>query len=155
VIAAVREIVLDIVAQDTSFKEFATVLNYQQSMFSTQPHVTTSYTQSPNQLVAAAGAAGAAAAASSIRFPHAVGISAMVDQYPITIEFVVPSHSVGAIIGKNGESRNRIVHTTGANLVVSDRTTDPLADRKISISGPLAAVQAALSLVARHIVESQ
>ena len=79
----------------------------------------------------------------------------MVDQYPISIEFSVASAAVGAIIGKSGDARNRIVHSTGANVVVSDRTAESLADRKITISGPLAAVQAALTLVAKLIVESQ
>ena len=78
-----------------------------------------------------------------------------VDQFPISIKFAVPGHSVGAIIGKSGETRSRIVQITGAKVQVSDRTADLLADREISVTGPLAAVQAALTLVIKQIVEAQ
>jgi RNA-binding protein Nova len=78
-----------------------------------------------------------------------------VDQFPISIKFAVPGHSVGAIIGKSGETRARIVQITGAKVQVSDRTADLLADREISVTGPLAAVKAALTLVVQQIVEAQ
>jgi RNA-binding protein Nova len=78
-----------------------------------------------------------------------------VDQFPISIKFAVPGHSVGAIIGKSGETRARIVQITGAKVQVSDRTADLLADREISVTGPLAAVKAALTLVVQQIVETQ
>ena len=142
---AVAEAAWEIVSrvqEDAAFREFASVLNYETT--SVAPQSAYYY----GGLAAAAGAAGAQAAA--LRGP-----STVVDHYPIAIEFGVPAASVGAIIGKNGEARNRIVHATGANLVVSDRQSDPLAERKISLSGPLAAVQAALTLVAKLIVESQ
>ena len=174
--SAIREIVLDKIPADAAFKETAMILNYPQHLVAGGLHNPGSsgtesayyYPQQPGAnpggqsaaaLAAAAGAAGAAQAASlrsSLGGGHmSVGLSAMVDQFPITIKFSVPSHAVGAIIGKNGETRTRIVHTTGANIVVSDRTADVLADREISISGPLAAVQAALTLVAKQIVEAQ
>lgn len=144
VLAACLEIISR-VQEDAAFREFASVLNYGVDT-AAAPNSAYYY---PGNLAAAAGAAGAQAAA--LRSPAGV----VVDQYPITIEFSVPSSAVGAIIGKSGEARNRIVHSTGANLVVSDRNQDPLAERKISISGPLAAVQAALTLVAKLIVDSQ
>jgi RNA-binding protein Nova len=152
---AVRDIV-HLIQEDASFREFASVLNY----YTGAPEVVginSSYyypqqVQAPGQsLAAAAGAAGAQAAAMPSR---TTGITALIDQYPISIDFTVPSTAVGAIIGKNGDARNRIVHSTGANLVVSERTADPMAERKITISGPLAAVQAALTLVAGVIVEA-
>jgi hypothetical protein len=166
VIAAARDIVLEKIPADMSFKESAMILNYPQLNSGGGAESAYYYPQAAGggtpqtaaALAAAAGAAGAAQAVSmrnSIGVQLPVGLSAMVDQYPITIKFSVPSHAVGAIIGKNGETRTRIVHTTGANMVVSDRTADILADREISISGPLAAVQAALTLVAKQIVEAQ
>ena len=145
---AVRDIV-HIIQEDSSFREYASVLNY----YSSELQGASSsyfYPPQPQSLAAAAAAAGAQAAV----IPRTTGISALIDQYPISIDFTVPSSAVGAIIGKNGEARNRIVHSTGANLVVSERTIDPLAERKITISGPLAAVQAALTLVARAIVDA-
>ena len=78
-----------------------------------------------------------------------------VEQFPISIKFAVPGHSVGAIIGKSGETRARIVQITGAKVQVSDRTADLSADREISVTGPLAAVKAALTLVVQQIVEAQ
>jgi polyribonucleotide nucleotidyltransferase len=86
--------------------------------------------------------------------PSSIARSA-VDQFPISIKFAVPGHSVGAIIGKSGETRARIVQITGAKVQVSDRTADLLADREISVTGPLAAVKAALTLVVQQIVEAQ
>ena len=166
--AAVRDIVFEKIPADLSFKETAMILNYPQpGVVNGSTNGESAYyypsqsgptSQSAAALAAAAGAAGAAQAVNlrnSVGGPLPVGLSAMVDQFPITIKFSVPSHTVGAIIGKNGETRTRIVHTTGANIVVSDRTADVLADREISISGPLAAVQAALTLVAKQIVEAQ
>ena len=156
VMTAVSEIVLR-VQEDASFREFASVLNYFQTPVGGAGHAESSYyypNHSGNSLAAAAAAAGAHAAGLR-QLPTPVGVSAMVDQYPISIEFSVASAAVGAIIGKSGDARNRIVHSTGANVVVSDRTAESLADRKITISGPLAAVQAALTLVAKLIVESQ
>lgn len=150
VVAAGFEIVQR-VQEDAAFREFASVLNYGANAVSVG-HPESSYYY-PNQNNAALAAAAAAAGAQSAG--RVVGLGAIVDQYPITIEFAVPCSAVGAIIGKNGEARNRIVHTTGANVVVSDRHADPLAERKISISGPLAAVQAALTLVAKSVVDSQ
>ena len=171
VLSAIRDIVFEKIPADLSFKDTAMILNYPQpgaNMLGSSGGESAYYypsapgggpsTQSAAALAAAAGAAGAAQAVTlrnSVGGPMPVGLSAMVDQFPITIKFAVPSHSVGAIIGKNGETRTRIVHTTGANIVVSDRTADVLADREISISGPLAAVQAALTLVAKQIVEAQ
>ena len=165
VVAAVRDIVFEKIPADMAFKESAMILNYPQlnsggaeSAYYYPQAAASGVPQTAAALAAAAGAAGAAQAVSmrnSIGGQMPVGLSAMVDQYPITIKFSVPSHAVGAIIGKNGETRTRIVHTTGANMVVSDRTADILADREISISGPLAAVQAALTLVAKQIVEAQ
>jgi len=167
VVAAIRDIVVEKIPSDLSFKETAMILNYPQPGQTGVPAESAYYypqqhggnqAQSAAALAAAAGAAGAAQAVSlrnSVGGPMPVGLSAMVDQFPIIIKFAVPSHTVGAIIGKNGETRTRIVHTTGANIVVSDRTADVLADREISISGPLAAVQAALTLVAKQIVEAQ
>ena len=156
VIATVHEIVVRI-QEDISFRESVSVLNYYQPQIVMPPESSYYYPNNPSALAAAAAAAGAQSAGLGRPGapPTAVGISALVDQYPITIDFTVPSGAVGAIIGKNGEARNRIVHSTGANVVVSERTTDTLADRKISISGPLAAVQAALTLVAKLVVESQ
>jgi transcription antitermination factor NusA-like protein len=154
----VVEATIDIVRriqEDSSFREYAQILNYHQSV--PPPPANNVIMNSPDSsyfypnLAAAAGAAGAQSAAST-NLKNANGV--LIDQYPLTIDFNVPSHAVGAIIGKNGEARNRIVHSTGANLVVSERTTDPLADRKISISGPFAAVQAALALVIKVVVES-
>jgi RNA-binding protein Nova len=78
-----------------------------------------------------------------------------VEQFPISIKFAVPGHSVGAIIGKSGETRARIVQITGAKVQVSDRTADLSADREISVTGALAAVKAALTLVVQQIVETQ
>lgn len=161
---AVREI-SRIIQEDVSFREFASMLNYfpmgGSPVIPDQPQSSSYfYPGSPptSSLAAAAAAAGAQAAILGPKLtpqgPHAA-MSALVDQYPISIDFSVPSLAVGAIIGKNGDARNRIVHATGANLVVSERTTDASADRKITISGPLAAVQAALTLVARLIVEAQ
>ena len=149
VVKAATEIVRRI-QDDVSFKELAPMLNY----FQPSPVVgDSSYFYPSNaSLAAAAGAAGAQSAV-------AVGTTSirggLVDQYPISIKFGVPANSVGAIIGKNGEARNRIVHSTGANVVVSERTQDASAERDISISGPLAAVQAALTLVAKLVVDSQ
>ena len=161
---AVREITR-MIQDDVSFREFASMLNYfpmggSPLIPDQQQSSSYFYPGSPptSSLAAAAAAAGAQAAILGPKLPpqgpHAA-MSALVDQYPISIDFAVPSLAVGAIIGKNGDARNRIVHATGANLVVSERTTDASADRKITISGPLAAVQAALTLVARLIVESQ
>jgi heterogeneous nuclear rnp K-like protein 2 len=155
VISTVHEIVMRI-QEDISFRESASILNYYQPQIVMPPESSYYYPNTPSGLAAAAAAAGAQSAGlGRPGGPTAVGISALVDQYPITIDFTVPSGAVGAIIGKNGEARNRIVHSTGANVVVSERTTDSVADRKISISGPLAAVQAALTLVAKLVVESQ
>jgi RNA-binding protein Nova len=86
--------------------------------------------------------------------PSALARSA-VDQFPITIKFPVPGHSVGAIIGKSGETRSRIVQITGAKVQVSERTADHSADREISVTGPLAAVKAALTLIIQQVVETQ
>lgn len=133
------------VQEDPSFKDLVTVLNYQTEVTTGGPG--SQYYFNGSSLAAAAAAAGAQAAVISRQ------TTSLVDQYPIAIEFSVPSSAVGAIIGKNGEARNRIVHATGANVVVSDRSVDP--ERKINISGPLAAVQAALTLVAKLVVDSQ
>jgi RNA-binding protein Nova len=78
-----------------------------------------------------------------------------VEQFPISVRFTVPGQSVGAIIGKSGETRARIVQITGAKVQVSDRTADLSADREISVTGPLAAVKAAITLVVQQIVETQ
>lgn len=157
VVAAIRDITHKI-QEDASFREYASVLNYYQPPAPVMPHESSYfYPNNPTSALAAAAAAAGAQSAGLAR-PHApasVGVSAMVDQYPLAIEFHVPSAAVGAIIGKNGEARNRIVHSTGANVVVDARPADGLSDRKILISGPLAAVQAALTLVAKLIVESQ
>lgn len=147
VISAAMEITHRI-QDDASFKEFAPVLNYFQPppAENNNNSSSSSYYFPASSLAAAAGAAGAQAAI--------LRGSGLVDQYPISIKFGVPANAVGAIIGKHGEARNRIVHSTGANVVVSERTEDPLAEREITISGPLAAVQAALTLVAKQVVDS-
>jgi hypothetical protein len=51
--------------------------------------------------------------------------------------------------------RARIVQITGPKVQVSDRTADFSPDREISVTGPLAAVKAALTLVVQQIVEAQ
>jgi RNA-binding protein Nova len=147
-----------IIQEDVSFKEYAAMLNYfPMSPMLGDPTPSSSYyfPSPPTGSLAAAAAAAGAQAALLTKQPSNSALAALVDQYPMSVDFTVPSVAVGAIIGKNGDARSRIVHATGANLVVSERTTDPSADRKITISGPLAAVQAALTLVARLIVESQ
>jgi polyribonucleotide nucleotidyltransferase len=103
----------------------------------------------------------AAATDSALYYAHSPSSSAGsharsgVEQFAISIKFAVPGHSVGAIIGKSGETRARIVQITGAKVQVSDRTADLSADREISVTGPLAAVKAALTLVVQQIVEAQ
>lgn len=147
-----------IIQEDSSFREFAAALNYFPQETSNAAGSSSSYfypTTPHSQSQSLAAAAAAAGAQAALMPGQRLQTNALVDQYPISIDFAVPSAAVGAIIGKNGEARNRIVHSTGANLVVSERTSDPLAERKITISGPLVAVQAALSLVARLVVEAQ
>ena len=159
VVAAAREITHRI-QEDVSFKELAPILNYFQPAPAAGgegqggPAAATAssyYYPNTSTLAAAAGAAGAHSAGS---IGNMRGGLLLVDQFPISIKFAVPANSVGAVIGKNGEARNRIVHSTGANVVVSERTEDHAAERDITISGPLAAVQAALTLVAKLIVDS-
>jgi hypothetical protein len=101
-------------------------------------------------------------AESALYYPHSGSSSSSaslarsgLEQFPISIKFAVPGHSVGAIIGKSGETRARIVQITGAKVQVSDRTADLSADREISVTGPLAAVKAALTLVVQQILEAQ
>lgn len=67
----------------------------------------------------------------------------------VSVKVAVPEHCVGRVIGRAGETVQRIRASTGAEIVVPSRAAHPAlyVERPVAISGLLSAVQAALVLL--------
>jgi len=65
----------------------------------------------------------------------------------LTLQCVIPSQGVSAIIGKGGENITSMRSSTGCNLSVKSQTVPPCGEQIIEITGSIDAVQNALTAV--------